>query len=246
MFLLAVSNRIKFSAFVLIIGLILSRAGLASTLEEIPIIAIDYPPFTIQGPDNDIVQDVEKFGLSFQHLEPILNQHGYTAKPIFYPSARANRVLRNRENWCFSFIPPSILQPEFKQVILNRKPISFYFYRKKSPNLAPFKWQDLTELRGKTLAVLRVVYFSPLYQKIKDSNIILYSTENIASAFKMLVKGRVSMVLADEVSAQYFNEMGIINLEELEHSENTVYTVKSRFWLNTLCPKAEKLHELIK
>lgn len=238
MYSLAVTKKSNLLASIFSISLILSNHIAAQTLEQIQVLSVDYPPFTTKNSDD--------YGKSFRQLEPIINALGFSAIPLFFPPARANKQLLDEKAWCFSFIEPRKRQLSYRPIIFEHTVIPFYLYRKKTLLGKPFQWQDYKDISGQRVGVLRYIENSLLYAEMKNSGLIMYPVETLGAAFNMLNNDRIDLVLSDPFSAQYYFSSLDIPAETMEHSENIIFDKKHTLWFNLQCKQAQKLYNAMR
>jgi len=235
---LSATIKSKFSVAVSLYCLLLASAAMALTPQKISVIAVEYPPF--------ITNNNKDFGLTFTKLSSVIAPHGYSAQPQFLPPARASMIVDNTTNWCLSFIGPTQPKDNVQAIIFDSGSIPFHFYRTKAPSNQEFQWQHLNELSGKSLGILRFNDYGKLSIRFKRAGIELYRIETVGSAFRMLAKNRIDMVMADRYSAEYYFSQFNIDPQTMQRSTNILFEAKHQLWFNLHCKNAQTLYQRMK
>ncbi|MFD2167588.1 hypothetical protein ACFSJY_15160 [Thalassotalea euphylliae] len=162
----------------------------AASADTIYVMAIDYPPFVSESSPN--------YGFTYALLEEHAKQHFQVSiKPLFVPPGRAQAMI-NAGDWCLSFYPPIGREQDAEFIPLLEKKVAIKLHRLKQDT--PFTWQTLSELSGKSVAVLRAQKEGPLAMKYHQANLDVVPVESIKQGLEMMVKGRVDYWAAADIA----------------------------------------------
>ncbi len=195
--------------------------------EAIEVIAVEYPPFTSQ--------EINDFGISFVYLEKYAKKNFKVAiSPLFVPPARAQKIVGSQK-WCLSFYPPKPGYKNAKFEPLSKDIVSFGLYRlKPSKPSEPFKWQNLSELKGKYLAILRSNKNSAFYHQFSDAGLKLIFVETTEKGLSLLLHKRVDLAFGDSQMLEQ-NQLGKLNEGKLQLSENVIHQAQIGFFYHIDC-----------
>jgi len=156
--------------------------------ENLDVLSIDYPPYTAQA-------DAEKgplFTLLREYVEKKLP--GTKVNPVFVPPARAALLLSNGD-YCLSFYPPQDTSDAFEFVPLSDEKVRLGLIRLRQPE--PFAWKDLSQLQGRSLAILRPYKGGKVLKDVLSAGLEPVYVESNAQGLMMLSKKRVDYAFGD-------------------------------------------------
>ena len=206
-----------------------------SVANELPIIAIEYPPFMQSTKDG-------YEGLFFSMLDEALAGNAIKLEVSFYSTARAHKLIQN-EQWCASFYPPGKVGKDVIVVPLSNEPIRIGLYRKKEASL--FKWDELSELKGAEVAFIRTLDRDGIGLEMLNAGLKLFDVNDVKQGIKLLIKGRVDYAFADQVSGEYiFQSLGE-DMSKYQFSLSFIKAFPAGIWLNLSCPNAKDLHQIL-
>jgi polar amino acid transport system substrate-binding protein len=90
----------------------------------------------------------------------------------------------------------------------------------------PFKWNDLSELKGNSVALLRTREGSTFAQQFSDAGLDVVFIENIETGLKLAKRSRVDFTLSDNISYVQQND------RDLHFSKTTVLTTPITLFIN--------------
>lgn len=196
------------------------------------VIVIEYPPFiTQQQPD---------FGTSFRILTEQLAGHGWQAKPVFLPPARAAQRLLDSNDWLLSFYPPASAIPP---VVLKSAAIKYSLFRRSRPE--PFRWQNPVELGSGVLVVTRQLPGSKELDYFRTADLQVVYVNQIEQAVQMLLAGRADYMLAAEDTGWYYLQRLKADPAALQFAETLVRTFPHSVYINPYHPQAEIIKKLL-
>lgn len=206
----------------LALSLALFFCGTVMAKPAIDVIAMEYPPFT--------TKDRDDFGISFFHLEQYAKENFKSDyKPLFLPPARAQQILSSGQ-WCASFFPPESTDDNAVWVTLSEQNIKLGLYRR--AEATPFLFDSIDDLQGKA-AFLRSRSKSGIHKIVKDSNLEIYSVENVEQGIRMLLAGRVDYAFGDNTTLNTFEDK--YDRNKLQFSETVLLEGPVGFYYNTRC-----------
>lgn len=177
------SRHISFTLILLL--LISGPVTRANSFERIDILAVEYPPFTSKHAPGK--------GISFKkfqaHVGSTFNQHTYV--PVFVPPGRAEKLLANGL-YCLSFFPPRSHLEEYKFYALKEPDIELVLVKQAANT--PFEWDELSELSGNSVAVLRTEGKGLRHQTMIKSGLKPILVESVKQGLMMLKADRVDFV----------------------------------------------------
>ena len=201
-----------------------------SIAQPVPVIAIEYPPYTSEL--------VDGFGISFAALKARLEPLSLSFSPQFLPPPRAGKQILNGQ-WCLSFYPPTELKGSYKQVVLDKKPIILSFYRRYEEAL--FEWQSLHELAGKRVALLRTYSKAGIYRELKAAGLVIQEVNDLGQGFSLLAKKRVDFVFADDLGGDYILKQLALPKHDFQFAQTALSETYLHVWANLECAAAKKL-----
>ncbi len=189
-------------------------------IQSIDVIAIEYPPFTTISQPNG--------GTAFEILNNISLDKKLKWHPIFLPPKRAYKVIESGD-WCASFYP-IFGQSKYTQYELNDKVIKIGLVRLSGEK--PFTWSSLSELSGKSVALLRTGSNSDFEKRFKQAGLDIAYVETVQSAIQMVLLERVDTAMIDNISYSYLETK---NKEKLQLSESSLIETKINIFINNKC-----------
>ena len=198
--------------------------------KELSVLAITYPPYTAPSIKNN--------GFAFEKLIYRAELKDYQISAQFVPPSRAGKILKSG-NWCLSFYPPLEKEKSAYRWVLSPEPIKLGFFRLTQPE--PFEWHVLSNLKGKRVAMLRSYSKQGLTALMKTNGMDVLEVEDLNQGFRLLLKNRVDMVFADEVSGEYIANMQDIEMERLQFSRNALQETPWHVWVNKSCTEIYQL-----
>lgn len=208
----------------LIIGLLLtSTHSVGNTVTEVDVIAVEFPPFTgMHEPE---------YGLSFKKLNVYLHQHyQLRANANFLPPARAQKVVKT-DDWCLSFYPPKNKEA-FEFIPLSDKKVKLGLYRRAESS--PFTWENLSDLSGKSVAILHYRQPGQLQFMLIDAGLKIVPVESNTQGLKMLERGRVDLVFSTEDNP-YIDSLPDDKKQFYQFSEKAVLETEMGVFMNPKC-----------
>lgn len=157
-----------------------------SYAQQVEVIAIEYAPFTSAK--------LPHGGLAFEILSNNELTKQIQWKPLFLPPKRAGKMI-NEGRWCASFIPVLNKHARFIQYKLSDEQVKLGLIRLARDD--DFKWQTLTDLQGKTIAILRTTDDSPFARQFIDAGLQVVFVESVELALRMVMLKRVDFAFAD-------------------------------------------------
>lgn len=192
--------------------------------QNIDVITIEYPPFTSNY--------INGYGINFKLLEKYAtHKFKTTYQPLFVPPARAQKLLLTND-WCMSFYPPKPNDKNAKFQPLSNEIVKLGLYRLKS-NRA-FEWQSLSELKNKSVALLRPSKVGLIHQQLIDAQMKLVFVETVEQGLSMLLHKRVDYAFGDNTSINQ-TAIGMDNKERLQFSKSSLLEAQVGFFYNTHC-----------
>jgi len=192
--------------------------------QSIDVIAIEYPPFTSNY--------INGYGINFNLLEKFATYNFKTTfQPLFVPPARAQKLMQT-DDWCLSFYPPKPNDKYAKFQPLSEEVVKLGLYRLK--NHMPFEWQSLSELKGKSVALLRPSKQGPIHRQLINAQMKLIFVETVEQGLSMLLHGRVDYAFGDNTAIKQ-TVIGKENKSKLQFSKSTLLEAQVGFFYNTRC-----------
>jgi len=192
--------------------------------QSIDVITIEYPPFTSNY--------INGYGINFELLDTYATHNFRTTfQPLFVPPARAQKLMRTND-WCISFYPPKPNDKNAKFQPLSDEVIKLGLYRLKSHT--PFTWQSLSELNGKSVALLRPSKEGPIHQQLIDANMKLVFVETVEQGLSMLIHKRVDYAFGDNTAIDQ-TTIGKDNKNKLQFSQSSLLEAQVGFFYNIRC-----------
>lgn len=193
-------------------------SGVANAQPVFEVLAVEYPPFTSQH--------LTDGGIAFQILRQAYPE--YRFKPHIVPPKRAYQMIQNGQ-WCMSFYPSNEGVASHK-ITLSKQYIVIGLIRMQQPT--PFQWQQLAELSGSRVALLRSGDSSPFSNKFNQAGLIITYTETIQQAVDLLLRQRVDLAMYDDYN---FNQLPTVLREQLQFSETSLLQTPVTLFTNPNC-----------
>lgn len=190
------------------------------------VLAVEYPPFT-SSRDRD-------GGLAFQILRQAYPE--YRFKPYIVPPKRAYNMMQNGQ-WCMSFYPSGADAASHK-IVLSAQQIGIGLIRKRQSK--PLKWQNLDELAGLNVALLRSGDDSVFVSKFTQAGLIITYTETIQQSIELMLRQRVDIAMYDDYN---YNKLPAALQQQLQFSETTLLKTPVTLFTNPDChePLSKKI-----
>lgn len=190
---------------------------------EIKVIAVEYPPFTSSNE--------EGYGIGVKLLNQYLKQR-YDINTVvqILPPARAQQVVKS-DQWCLSFYPPEE-KAKFQFITLSEQKIGLGLYRKTQPT--PFKWQHLSEFKGKSIAVLNYREQGELEQLFTSAGLNVIKVETTEQGLRMLARGRLDFVFSTKANS-YLDSLDELEKSQFQFSEQHFFEVEIGVYRNPKC-----------
>lgn len=181
------------------------------------VLAIEYPPFT--------TSQVRSNGIAFELLEKAALGDTIEWRAVYAPPRRAAEMIVSGE-WCASFYPVD-KSIQSRSITLSKSEVSIGLVRQAQP--VPFTWTGLSELKGKSVALLRTRENSVFVSQFIDAGLDVIFVENIETGIKMVKKSRVDFSLSDNLSFAQKND------QALQFSRNTLLVTPITLFINPNC-----------
>jgi polar amino acid transport system substrate-binding protein len=183
----------------------------------IDVLAIEYPPFT--------TSQVASNGIAFELLAKAALSNTVEWHAVYAPPGRAAEMIKAGE-WCASFYPVEA-DIESHSITLSQSEVSIGLVRQTQST--PFIWNDLSELKGKSVALLRTREGSTFAQQFSDAGLDVVFIENIETGLKLVKRSRVDFTLSDNISYVQQND------RDLQFSKTTILTTPITLFINPEC-----------
>jgi polar amino acid transport system substrate-binding protein len=211
--------------------LLISSTTIADSqeVEPLEVVAIEYPPL--------LGAELEGYGTLFVLMEEYASAHFKTdIVPDFLPPARAQRKVYEGQ-WCLTFYPPQKEHTDSFFVPLENGAVKIGLFRKRHPSLSqPFVWNELEELRGKSVAILRSNIETKFYNDIAKAGLEIVHVETREQGIQLLLSGRIDYAQGDNRALEYLAD-GDAN--KIEFSQT--YLVESNIGFHYRLSCAEKI-----
>ncbi len=183
----------------------------------IDVLAVEYPPFT--------TSQVASNGIAFELLEKAALSDSVEWRAVYAPPGRAAEMIKAGE-WCASFYPVEE-DIESRSITLSQSEVSIGLVRQTQST--PFKWNDLSELKNKSVALLRTREGSTFAQQFSDAGLDVVFIENIETGLKLVKRSRVDFTLSDNIFYVQQND------RDLQFSKTTILTTPITLFINPEC-----------
>lgn len=202
---------------------ILSTSSLAQ--ESVDVLAVEFPPYTTSS--------MSGHGIAFEKLRSHPAMTGVDVNAQFSPPTRlGKRILLG--DWCLSFYPPRDKNnPTLKKWILSNEEIRLGFYRLNQQG--EFKWDNLSELDGKSIALLSSYSKKGLSGLLYSNGLDVHEVNSLEQGFDLLVKSRVDLVFSDRYSGEFIARKNGYEVENLEFSMSALAIEQFHVWVNLEC-----------
>ena len=214
---------------------LLTFAGYASD-STLSVVAVEYPPY--------VTQSRSDLGSNFVALQAYLRQQNLSdvhIRPLFYPPARAQKAISD-EQWCATFYPPW-QRKDVRFVPLGNEVVKMGLFRNMTDS--PFRWNELTDLSGKSVALLRSSEerFIPAWFKQAGKKIVF--VETVEQGLELLLLSRVDYAFGDEhalerLSAEVIGEQRLQFSETLLATQQVGLFIRNDCWLNARLQQNKK------
>jgi len=192
----------------------------------IKVLAIEYPPFT----SSKMIQN----GVAFMLLRQYAKKHFIAdIQPLIVPPARV-QILLELKSWCLSFYPPLHLKSSGSSIQLSKTKIKIGMFRKRQNSV--FRWDNLKEYSGASIALLRSNNSSRFYQLYTEAGLFPMFVDSIEQGIKLLLRGRVDYAFADNVSIDLM-DISPQQKESLQFSETIFLETPIQVYFNPKCTK---------
>jgi len=192
----------------------------------IKVLAIEYPPFT----SNKMIHN----GIAFMLLREYAKKHFIAdIQPHIVPPARL-QVLLKLKSWCLSFYPSLQLEGPDNFIQLSDSKIKIGMYRKRQNSV--FRWDNLNEYSGASIALLRSNKSSRFYQLYTEAGLFPMFVDSIEQGVKLLLRDRVDYAFADNVSINLM-DISSQQKESLQFSETIFLETPIQVYFNPSCTK---------
>lgn len=159
--------------------------------KDIAVLAVDYPPFTSPSSANH--------GVAFTLLQQRTTNSSIHWVPTYAPPARIAQLIKD-DKWCASFYPVND-DIESEKIELSKSLVTIGLVRN-SLKAAAFEWDDLSELSGHSVALLRTSHESDFYNQFLDAGLEIIEVESVQAGVDMVLKARVDFSIADNISIE--------------------------------------------
>ena len=193
---------------------------------SIEVLAVEYPPFTSES-------DPTK-GIAFLYLSEFAANELLSSvfEPVFVPPARAESLL-SLSKYCMAFYPPRTNQDLFAFQPLSEQRVALGLIRKRKEG--DFVWNSLSELSGRSVAILRSNIKSPLLIELESNGMELVYVESISQGLRMLEMGRVDYAFGDKLSLAHHGKVSGINAAALQLSSTFLLEAQIGFHYKKDC-----------
>lgn len=222
-------SSLTFKAFTLLLTCYSQVINAQQTPLVLPVLAFEYPPY--------VTRDLPKAGLSFQYLETLFGADRFQIKPVILSMPRLQLALK-QPDWCVSLMPAPTADHIYVFDIIGRK-IEHRLYRLRQSE--PFSWEDISELKGLTIAVFRSRKFNALRQLFKKAGLKSVLINSAEQGAQLLIYQRVDLIFSDNNSIDYLMNKMQLDRQLVQGSENIIVHRQSKLWINLNCPSAEVL-----
>lgn len=159
--------------------------------KSIAVLAVDYPPFTSPSSANN--------GVAFTLLQQRTTNASIRWEPTFAPPARIAQLIKD-DKWCASFYPVND-DMESEKIDLSKSLVTIGLVRNSS-KATSFEWENLSELSGHSVALLRTSHESDFYNQFLDAGLEIVEVESVQAGVDMVLKARVDFSVADNISIE--------------------------------------------
>jgi len=200
----------------------------ASTI--VKVLTIEYPPFTTESEPSQ--------GSSFTLLRERLQGSGIEIAPRFLPPGRVQQTM-DREAWHASYVPQAGDVETTIRLVLEDGNFIYGLFRAREN--APFRWQNLTELAGRQIAVTRSSKLQAYNAKLVESGAKLVFIDDISQAFRMLARGRIDYVLAIQETGWYIMDLLKMDRTDYQFSESALDRFPHAIYVNRATQEGQAL-----
>jgi polar amino acid transport system substrate-binding protein len=186
--------------------------------KDIAVLAVDYPPFTSPSSANN--------GVVFTLLQQRTTNASIHWVPTFAPPARISQLIKEGK-WCASFYPVNE-NIESKKIELSKSLVTIGLVRNSSKTES-FEWEDLSELSGHSVALLRTSHESEFYTQFLDAGLEIVEVESLQAGVDMVLIARVDFSVADNISIE------LSQYPTLQFSRTPLLTTAITLFINPRC-----------
>lgn len=203
---------------------VFSITSLATEKEKIEVVSVEYPPYASKH--------LEGYGSVFRLMSEYASENLLVdLLPSFVPPARADKMMEDGD-WCLSIYPPKKGDTSARFVSLSSDTVKLKLIRLAQRD--NFEWSQLSELKGKSTAILRSKTPNTLQKKLTEAGVTLVYVGTVEQGLLMLLKKRVDFAFGDQ-SAMLGSKIGQKNIEKLQISQSSLHEAKIGFFYNTAC-----------
>lgn len=231
--MLSVSRILAAVSVLLLFGLTANKGYAAEPFEAL-VIGLEYPPF--------VSMKVPGYGKAVRALRHRLPEN-WQIRMRMLPSARASTILRNSDDWLFSFFPPREGDTHIRKLIVQGDDIRYSLFRRREPG--DFRWASLSELAGSTVASTRTLSDSPLKKMFTEAGMTFIPVNDIGQGLMMLVAGRTDYLLTAEDTGFYYADMNAIDHKRLQFADTIIKHFPIIVYLNTRHPQAQEAAKIL-
>lgn len=210
--------------FMCILTSVVTATVNAEQRQTVELIAVEYPPYTSEH--------VEGYGSVVQLVSKYAEQNfSVDILPRFYPPARAQKLIAEGD-WCLSLYPPQKTNLGARFIPLSDETVALTLFRLKQST--PFKWEKLSELKGKSVAMLRSGTPSSTFSQLTDAGLTVVYVESVEQGLRLILKSRVDFAFGDE-QALLGIQLGEKNRAKLQLAETSLQEARVGVFYNINC-----------
>ncbi|WP_430461433.1 hypothetical protein ACQUQU_01265 [Thalassolituus sp. LLYu03] len=204
---------------------------------SVPVVMVDYPPFTSP--------EVPGQGIFYDALaRAFAGVCCWNFVPEYLPPVRAKEYIYDTgNNWLISFMPDWEGRAHIESFVLLENGVKDMLFRRTQND--PFRWQDLSFLQGKTVAITRGLPADNVAETVRNAggSVVLVTTPE--QGIRMLLAGRVDYTEGLYEAGFYFANKAGFDPGELQASEPPLFTLPLKIYLNTLHPAADQIRPVL-
>lgn len=194
--------------------------------EQVKLITVEYPPY--------ISEHVDGYGDVFKLISEYAAENLIVdISPNFLPPARAQKMIEDG-NWCLSTYSIRLKGTDAKFITLSDETVTLTLIRLTQSE--KFQWTELSELKGKRVAMLRSYTKGLLQTNFTEAGLDIVSVGTIEQGLSMLLLNRVDLVFGDQKIITN-SKFGQENKAKLQISETSLHEAKIGFFYNIDCEK---------
>lgn len=209
---------------VMLLFCVVVATATASQKEQVRVISVEYPPYTSKHMDGygNVTRLLSEYAADNLAVDVI---------PRFVPPARAHKIIQDGD-WCLSTYPPKRNAKKARFVPLSNEKVILTLIRL-TKNEA-FEWQQLSDLEGGVVAIMRTKTQSLVQKEITNSGLKLVYVGTVEQGLSMLLKRRVDFVFGDK-NVILNTKVGQENKKKLQISNTSLYEANIGFFYNIDC-----------